>query len=413
MATGGNQNLGGATFTLTANPQPFVQGMQQVHASARNTSMGLFALSGAVDDLQYGFNAIVNNIPHVVYMMGGSAGLAGAVGIATVAVNQLVQHWDELVDRMQASWSGSTIDQLQKVREKADEASKAFDRLAEKPTRLQSKASQATENAITESGTAEVMKGLSESIAQDPGMKASWQEGAKVAFWNSLNPFGKKLSIDEATQGLNTKKAQELLGQSRAPGAEGENARATIGRLVKKNPGAFPAGFAEKFAAGTPEAQKRQEDFEKKTDAHKMVQERIRKETEAKNDKMEQDAKDQLRGPKHAEKDAKEEAEKAEKARRKAKQERDRGLQKGLELEEREIHNQRKLRNIFRKPEEEGAGTSDPLAFANKVLTGGVDKEQADRKRQIEILEKIRDLMQDNAMAAKRDQVQALAAGPD
>lgn len=59
-------------------------------------AMGLLQLGQAVDDVQYGFRAIVNNIPGLVMAFGGGMGVAGAVGIAAVAVNQLINHWDTL-----------------------------------------------------------------------------------------------------------------------------------------------------------------------------------------------------------------------------------------------------------------------------------------------------------------------------
>jgi hypothetical protein len=47
-------------------------------------------LAYALDDIQYGFNGIVNNIPGIVQSLGGSAGLAGGLGAAAVGVNLLL-----------------------------------------------------------------------------------------------------------------------------------------------------------------------------------------------------------------------------------------------------------------------------------------------------------------------------------
>jgi hypothetical protein len=44
-------------------------------------------LAYALDDIQYGFNGIVNNIPGIVQSLGGNAGLAGGLGAAAVALN--------------------------------------------------------------------------------------------------------------------------------------------------------------------------------------------------------------------------------------------------------------------------------------------------------------------------------------
>lgn len=63
----------------------------------RLNALGFLYLSQAIEDAQYGLSSIVNNIPGVVMMMGGGAGLAGAVSIAAVGVNQLARNWDGLM----------------------------------------------------------------------------------------------------------------------------------------------------------------------------------------------------------------------------------------------------------------------------------------------------------------------------
>lgn len=108
---GPGQNLGGATFQLVANQQPLVQGLQQAQGVAQQAAnqigssltqgtqkaaMGLLQLSHAIDDAQYGFQAIVNNIPGIAQSLSGSAGIAGAAGIAAVAVYQFIKNWQDL-----------------------------------------------------------------------------------------------------------------------------------------------------------------------------------------------------------------------------------------------------------------------------------------------------------------------------
>jgi hypothetical protein len=80
----------------TSGATTIQQGMNRINTSSRGAGQGLLALGQAIDDAQYGFMAIVNNIPQVVYMFGGGAGLAGVLGIAAVAANQLINHWDVL-----------------------------------------------------------------------------------------------------------------------------------------------------------------------------------------------------------------------------------------------------------------------------------------------------------------------------
>jgi hypothetical protein len=59
------------------------------------TNFGQAALesSRALEDLQYGINGVVNNIPSLVMALGGTAGAAGAASLAAVAVNQIVKNF--------------------------------------------------------------------------------------------------------------------------------------------------------------------------------------------------------------------------------------------------------------------------------------------------------------------------------
>lgn len=63
--------------------------MSQIDKSSTNTGANMLQLSYFVDDLQYGFRGIANNIPGLIQGLGGSMGLAGALsivglGLATV-----------------------------------------------------------------------------------------------------------------------------------------------------------------------------------------------------------------------------------------------------------------------------------------------------------------------------------------
>jgi hypothetical protein len=70
-----------------------------------NAGMGMLMLSQTLDDAQYGLRGIMNNIPGLVMSFGGSAGLAGAVQVATIAfaglaeviVTKYKKAWDDMV----------------------------------------------------------------------------------------------------------------------------------------------------------------------------------------------------------------------------------------------------------------------------------------------------------------------------
>jgi hypothetical protein len=70
-------------------------------------AMGLMMLSQTIDDAQYGFRAIVNNIPMLSMALGQAVGMSdqlalkfGAIaGIAAVAINLIISHWDQLFEK--------------------------------------------------------------------------------------------------------------------------------------------------------------------------------------------------------------------------------------------------------------------------------------------------------------------------
>ncbi len=63
--------------------------LPQVEKGSSAAASKMLILGQAVDDAQYGLRGVVNNMPQVVQAFGGGLGLAGAVGIAAVAVSQL------------------------------------------------------------------------------------------------------------------------------------------------------------------------------------------------------------------------------------------------------------------------------------------------------------------------------------
>ena len=78
--------------------------------STRNTNLAFLEFSRAVEDAQYGIRGVLNNIPQMVLLMGGSGGLAGIISIAAVSMSQL-------------------FTQLTKVEEKLPEATERLEEL--------------------------------------------------------------------------------------------------------------------------------------------------------------------------------------------------------------------------------------------------------------------------------------------
>ena len=82
----------GKQATVTANGLADAQ--NKVAKSGNNGAMGLLALSNAVQDVQYGFGGMVNNIPQIITGMGLGMGVAGAVQIAAVGFQFLLKNVD-------------------------------------------------------------------------------------------------------------------------------------------------------------------------------------------------------------------------------------------------------------------------------------------------------------------------------
>ena len=82
----------GKQATVTANGLADAQ--NKVAKSGNNGAMGLLALSNAVQDVQYGFGGMVNNIPQIITGMGMGMGVAGAVQIAAVGIQFLLKNVD-------------------------------------------------------------------------------------------------------------------------------------------------------------------------------------------------------------------------------------------------------------------------------------------------------------------------------
>jgi hypothetical protein len=59
--------------------------------STSNLGMGALAAAQAFEDMQYGIRGVLNNIPQMVLMFGGSAGLTAVISIAAVAGNLLFE----------------------------------------------------------------------------------------------------------------------------------------------------------------------------------------------------------------------------------------------------------------------------------------------------------------------------------
>ena len=94
-----------------------------------NMGMRMLMVGQFADDMQYGFRSVVNNIPQMVMALGGSVGVAGALSVVAVGINQVINNWDKL----ESLWSrGGAETQAQRMKRLAE----ATQRTAQETTAL-------------------------------------------------------------------------------------------------------------------------------------------------------------------------------------------------------------------------------------------------------------------------------------
>lgn len=79
--------------------------MDNLGRGTQNAAMGFLEVSRAVEDAQYGFRGVINNVPGMVMAFGGSMGLAGGISLAVVALYNLGKAytaWLESIDGSKA-----------------------------------------------------------------------------------------------------------------------------------------------------------------------------------------------------------------------------------------------------------------------------------------------------------------------
>lgn len=96
-----------------------------------NAGMAMLEFSRLTEDAQYGLRGILNNIPTLVMQLGGTAGLAGALSLAAVAISQL---WERF-----GSGSKQAGDDLESLKERAKDVRDFYDGLSKKNIEINTK----------------------------------------------------------------------------------------------------------------------------------------------------------------------------------------------------------------------------------------------------------------------------------
>ncbi len=220
--------------------------------------LGFLYLSQAIEDAQYGFSAIVNNIPLIVMGMGGSAGIAGAASIAAVAINQLLKHTGDLTEALASRVFGENAKDLQDIADRAKKGADAFKDMADALASVAKERGAAFKGSTIEAGGG--AKGMASSVAgamAEGGMVPEQTEGKR--FGSFLQGMFTSMGIFKGKAQRTQEKAEEVVGRA---GAGDKTALEDIRRLVKEHPGQFNEG--QKAAiAHDPEVDKAWEGFHK------------------------------------------------------------------------------------------------------------------------------------------------------
>jgi hypothetical protein len=330
-------------------------GMTAAGASGRFSmlGMGLMQLGYIVDDIQYGFKGVVNNIgPLALALSKGNLALAAAAQIMAVAIYQLYTHWNDLMSSMGMGKILTEAEEMEKLAKAthrtAEETAKLNkykkdqqeqQNIMERMNKEQRETQGATQEIYAEEGGPAMIEALAAIDRQNGGTGLTQEEKDKLDPekvkrkqatastkdpFSGANPFAASPEIsDKAVQdeiNRNKEKVTEALVQRSIDKArklmsnaevDPDKLRELIDR-VEQQPASFSPGLAKKLRAQLPEERKkakdlteqgkateeemdRREKLEKQAEAEherkKREDERIEREAEAHRNKVEADKK--------------------------------------------------------------------------------------------------------------------------
>jgi hypothetical protein len=255
------RNLEKELSTFSSSTSSLGQGLTELKGSSGAGGRGVMGASYAFQDFtavlsQGGENALpralmstANNIDAVARSMGASAAAAAKLSMGFTG---LVAVLPELIKLAKSAWeylSGEHVDL-----EKLKEAQEAWDKLEKTATKAQQAQAGGVKELVTEKP--EVLKSVTEAIAQEPGMREEMTASERHKLRRETDA-----EIQARLNEANLKKAQELLGAATLPGQKGDVARATLQRFAQRMPGAFPDEFGLDIANLSPERQKDMEQW--------------------------------------------------------------------------------------------------------------------------------------------------------
>lgn len=254
---------------------------------SRNLGRSVLLASQGIEDLQYGFSAVLNNIPIFVSSLGYGAGLAGGISLVGVAANVAMKHWDKLMDAFGSSATETATQEMERLGKATKLTADEQDRLVRlkdqkagmsanegSKTEAQKKELAAYGKALDEApatAVRDVISGIRKRDNLDTKINESQRDRITAAESresdiNKAQSFGLppdpatlltviiKGNVDSIKDDIRREIAAseneaigKLIGDVRSvAGPEGKGARETLRKMVEANPKLFDAipGFA-------------------------------------------------------------------------------------------------------------------------------------------------------------------------
>jgi len=254
--------------------------LQSAGVGASRAGQAMQQLGYVVDDVQYGFKGIANNVAPLLTSLGAGAGLAGTVAIVSIGMTQLYEHMDDIQRLMGMGETETEAQRMKKLEEAtsrtADETARlnkykreqaAIEAQRAAVSKAEGQMTNAVNDAVGELGHANAVRGLvninrARYENSPENTELVQRRDAAAASARSLRLSGQNSAAALAEQRLAGIQAQ--LDRKVQAQAEADLGKAATdpGRLqgltnqVVGNPGAFGRGgmaFAQRLLAASPE----------------------------------------------------------------------------------------------------------------------------------------------------------------
>jgi hypothetical protein len=255
--------------------------MQAAGVGASRAGQAMQQLGYVVDDVQYGFKGIANNIAPLLTSLGAGAGLAGTVAIVSIAATQLFDHWDDfsrLIGTGGTETEAQRMERLEKATNRTADETQRLNKFKREQAAIQAQQTSvskaegqmtgAVNDAVAELGYGNAVKGLAsinrtryENSPEAADLAAKRDAAAEsAARMRNQNQPASIVRQEEAKlrgrQGALDRKVEEMAAADLAKAATDPGRLQGLTNQVIANPGAFGRGgmaFAQRLMAASPE----------------------------------------------------------------------------------------------------------------------------------------------------------------